>query len=199
MIQKNIPVELLCLIFELAYGYKFITDPLRDVDVQINIRESIPPCFLMSNLPPNGWVVCEKHDWEKPGVFSCTTCVRKFECVLIPSPFKRGNPYYPVDALDPTFPKWSPSVGAFLGLLSSNACQQNHTYKKCVLRKAFKMTNDSILRWNVYYETLFSKDFLLDSSNYFTEAYPWASDFISTVIEQLKGAQFLPFCSHKPV
>ena len=183
MIQKNIPVELLCLIFQFAYGIMFYCDPLRDGDVQKNIQESIPPCFFMSNLPPVGWFAC-------PNV---TDILLQVECILIPSPFKRGNPYYPTHALDPTFPQWSQSAITFVKLLSGTACQNNHTYKKCIVRNATKMVRGSVLRWNVYYKSVFSKNFLLDKKNYFVEAYPWSKQFISLVCGQLQRAQFLPF------
>ena len=192
MVQKNMPVELLCLIFEFAYGYKFFCDPLRDVDVQKNIQESIPPCFFNSTLPPVGWFTITSGDWNRT---CCQQCVQVLECVLVPSPFKRGNPYYPTHGLDTSFPKWAPSVLAFVRLLSSTACQRNHTYKKCIVRNATKMIRGSVLQWNVYYERLFSKDFLLDKKNYFLEANPWANQFISKVCDQLRRAQFLPFYS----
>ena len=192
MLQKNIPVELLCLIFEFGYGIKFFCNPLRDVDVQKNIQESIPPCFFMSTLPPVGFFACTKHDYVQEYV---SEMLRQVECVLIPSPFKRGNPYYPTHGLDTSFPQWSQSAVTLVKLLSSTACQHNHTYKKCIVRNATKMIRGSVLRWNVYYKSVFSKDFLLDKKNYFLEAYPWSNQFISTVCDQLQRAQFLPFYS----
>ena len=196
MVRKNIPVELLCLIFEFAYGYKFSSNPIHDVDVQKNIQACIPACFFMSTLPPVGWFTCTTRDYTSQFLFHR---LRQVECVLIPSPFKRGNPYYPTHGLDPLFPKWSPSVAAFVKLLSSTACQHNHTYKRCIVRKALQMMQDSVLSWNVYYKSLFHRDILLEKKHFFLKAYPWSEPFISMVISQLHTAQFLPFCSHELV
>ena len=95
MTIKNIPLELLCLIFDFTYNCSCLKNPMEDVEVQKNIQRSVPPCFLMSRLPKLGWT-------ERNG----SEYVRNFECILIPSPLKRGNPYFPKCQLDPGIPKW---------------------------------------------------------------------------------------------
>ena len=185
MTLKNIPLELLCLIFDFSYNCSCLKNPMEDVEVQKNIQRSVPPCFLMSRLPKKGWT-------ERNG----SEYVRNFECILIPNPFQRGNPYFPTCQLDPGFPKWSPTLETFAGLLTSSACRRNHTYKACVLRKVRMMRHASVLRWNDFFQSLFSKDYLLDPENFFMYAYPWSRSFISEVTSQLRTAQFLPFYSH---
>ena len=183
--QKNIPLDLMFLIFDYAYGWRFSCDPMDDVDAQKNIQESIPPCFLMARLPKPKWFHPEM------GVH----CLHKLDCILVPSPYRKGNPYYPTGALDPLFPRFSPAINSFVGLLSSYTCRRNHTYKACAIRRGEQLSNAELWEWNHYYKDFFSKGFLTDPRSFYQHAFPWSQAFIAEVCFQLEGAQFLPFYS----
>ena len=201
--HKNIPLDVLCIIFAYAYDVLFKDDPMKDVDVQKNIQESIPPCFLMSRLPKPDWFKFQEHHpcrrcWANCNhTHVCLNCLRKLDCILIPSPFQKGNPYYPSHALEPCFPKFSPTIKTFIGLLSGFSCKRNHTYKACAVRRAQQLTQAELGEWNHYYRDFFSKDFLTDPTCFYMGAYPWSKPFIVEVCSQLSEAQFLSFCSPK--
>ena len=201
--SKNIPLDLLYIIFDYAYNTPFLADPMIDVGVQKNIQESIPSCFLMSRLPKPEWFNVSNHPpcrrcWSSCNHTNlCPHCLRKLDCILIPSPFQKGNPYYPSHALEPMFPKFSPTIKTFIGLLSGFACKRNHTYKACALRRAEQLSHAKLGEWNHYYRDFFSKEFLTDPTSFFQGAYPWSKPFIEEVCSQLSKAQFLSFCSPK--
>ena len=201
--HKNIPLDILFIIFGYAYADGFSEDPMKDVDVQKNIQESIPACFLMSRLPRPEWFCSPDHPpcrrcWANCNATNlCPNCLRKLDCILIPSPFQKGNPYFPTHALEPLFPKFSPTIKTFIGLLSGFACKRHHTYKACAVRRAEQLSHAGIAEWNHYYEDFFSKEFLTDPTCFYLGAYPWARPFIEEVCSQLSKAQFLSFCSPK--
>ena len=203
--QKNIPLDLIYIIFEFAYNTKFSEDPMNDVEMQKNIQESIPPCFLMSKLPRPDWFSWDNHHpcrrcWSNINHTQlCPNCVKKLDCILIPSPYQKGNPYYPSHCLEPAFPKFSPTINTFIGLLSGWTCKKNHTYKACAIRRASQLTKAKIGEWNHYYKTFFSKEFLTDPQSFFLSAYPWSRPFITEVCCQLSKAQFLSFCSKETI
>ena len=58
MTPKNIPHDLLCLIWDFTYNVPGDTSPLKDLETQFEIQRSIPPCFLMSQLPKPEWNTC---------------------------------------------------------------------------------------------------------------------------------------------
>ena len=130
--QKNIPLDIIYIIFEYAYNTKFSEDPMNDVEIQKNIQESIPPCFLMSKLPRPDWFCMDNHRpcrqcWSCiSNTQLCPNCMKKLECILIPSPYQKGNPYFPSHCLEPAFPKFSPTINTFIGLLSGWTCKKNH-------------------------------------------------------------------------
>ncbi len=82
-----------------------------------------------------------------------------------------------------------------MGLLSSIACRQNHTYKACAIRRGKNLAQASIGMWNHFYEDFFSKEFLTDPQSYYLNAHPWSEPFIVEMCSQLGRARFLPFCS----
>ena len=61
MFDKNLPTDLLNIICKFAYNIKMKTDPIKDIELQKNIQESIPPCFLMSRLPKPEWFTTQNH------------------------------------------------------------------------------------------------------------------------------------------
>ena len=63
MYDKNLPTDLLNIIFKFAYNIKMKTDPIKDIELQKNIQESIPPCFLMSRLPKPEWFTKSPPLW----------------------------------------------------------------------------------------------------------------------------------------
>ena len=205
MYDKNLPTDMLNIIFKFAYNIKMKTDPIKDIELQKNIQESIPPCFLMSRLPKPEWFTTQNHPlcgpcWKNCNIHRlCDKCVHNLDCILVPSPFKKGNPYYPTCGIDPTFPKWSPAIGTFVDLLSRHACRKNHCYKACLLRKVEKMFTQSVLLWNEYFGQMFNKEFMLEPNNFFRKAYPWSDCFITKFCEELSMAQFLPLCSNRHI
>ena len=204
MSTPNIPQVLLCLIFDFAYDIPKNTDPLKDVEIQSCFQDSIPSCFLMANLPRPEWFTCQEPVYlcgpcmcNRNITHLCDSCLAKLECILVPSPFRKGNPYFPSSGLDKSFAKFSPAIETFIDHLSHNACRLNHVYKGCALRKVRKMTTASLYEWNEYYGTLLSRDFLTEPGNFFLNAYPWTKPFITEVCHQLQQARFLPFWSQK--
>ena len=183
-VTKNIPLDIVYIIFKYAYDYDFTSDPMKDVDVQKNIQESIPPCFLMATLPKPEFFV-RSLDYQ---------IYHELGCIMVPSPFRKGNPYYPSGRLERLFPKFSPAISTFVGLLSGYACTKNHTYKACAVRKAEQLCHATIGQWNDFYRDFFSKDFLTDPGNFYRYAYPWSGPLITTMCAQLAEAQFL-LCS----
>ena len=206
MTQIQIPGDLVNIIFAYAYnvkGQNKQTNPLYDLTLQTNIQNSIPKCFLMSRLPKPEWFTTQKHPlcgpcWKNCAINRlCDKCYHNLECILVPSPYQRGNPYYPSYGLDKAFPKWSTAIGTYVDLLSRYSCRKNHVYKACILRKTEKMFTESLLLWNEYYGGLFSKDFMSEPKSFFLNAYPWANQFITTMCAELREAQFLPVCSDR--
>ncbi len=157
---------------------------MKDVDVQKNIQESIPSCFLMATLPKPEFFV-RSLDYQ---------IYHELGCIMVPSPFRKGNPYYPSGRLERLFPKFSPAISTFVGLLSGYACTKNHTYKACAVRKAEQLCHATIGQWNDFYRDFFSKDFLTDPGNFYRFAYPWSGPLITKMCAQLAEAQFL-LCS----
>ena len=204
MSTPNIPLDLMRLIFDFAYNIQDNTDPLKDVELQSCFQDSIPPCFLMSNLPKPEWFTCTDPLYlcgpcmmNRQITHLCETCMSKLDCILVPSPFKKGNPYYPSSGLDKHFAKFSPAIESFVDCLSHNACRLNHVYKGCALRKVRKMMSASLYEWNEFYGTFLSRDFLTEPDNFFLDAYPWSRTFIIEICHQLQRARFLPFWSQK--
>ena len=202
--QENIPLVLIHIIFDFVFNTQFKDNPMFDVDVQKNIQESIPSCFLMSRLPrPEYFCVVNRPPCRRCWAMCnstnlCMNCLRKLDCILIPSPFQKGNPYFPTHMLDPKFPKFSPSIKTFIGLLSGFSCKRNHTYKACAIRRAEQISRASLGEWNHYFRTFFSKEFLTDPTCFYLGAYPWSKPFIEEVCSQLSRAQFLSFYSPEP-
>ncbi len=199
--QESIPLDLVHIIFDYSFNTKFKDDPMFDVDVQKNIQESIPSCFLMSRLPRPEYFCAVEHPpcrrcWSNcNATHLCINCLRKLDCILIPSPFKKGNPYFPTHLLDRKFPKFAPSIKTFVGLLSGFSCKQNHTYKACAIRRAEQISRAGLGEWNHYFRTFFSKEFLTDPTSFYLNAFPWSKTFIEEVCSQLSQAQFLSFYS----
>ena len=202
MTPKNMPHDLLCLIWDFTYNVPGDTSPLKDLETQFEIQRSIPPCFLMSQLPKPEWKTCEDPNYlcgpcmcNRNITHLCEDCLHKMDSILIPSPFKRGNPYYPSNGIDKKFQKFSPAIESFMECLSHSACRKHHLYKGCALRRVRKMIKASVLEWNHYYGSLFAKDFLTNPANFFLEAYPWSRELVTEFCRQLRQARFVPFWS----
>ena len=202
MTAENIPRDILRLIWEFAYNIRHQLSPLKDLETQFEIQRSIPPCFLMSQLPKPEWFTCSTPVYlcgpcmcNRNITNLCEECINKLDSILIPSPYKRGNPYYPSAGIDKNFQKFSPSIENFVDSLSHSACRKNHVYKGCALRRVRTMFKSSLLTWNHYYGSLFAKDFLTNPENFFLEAYPWSREFVTEFCRQLHQARFLPFWS----
>ena len=171
------PVDLWRLVWGFAWNFRPKINPLDDLARVLDIQKCVPSMFLRDRVPPKSWVVCQK------------AATNQLYQLFPLNPFKKGNPYLPLETVDPKFHLWSFLPSLILNMLTKPGVRKMATYRGVLERRLLRHYNRPLLQWNKSLQELF-----LPLSHLAPEFFRddlWKVPFSLRVLSELKEACFL--------
>ena len=154
-----LPRDMLDIVWDYAYLVRTKTCPLHDVARMAIIQQSVPSIFLKPTLPASpifdlGWAFLKEQEFSYSNLY-------------IPTPYARGNPYFPSSGLCTYVTPWAFTLYRLVQLMARKAIKNDlRTYPAILMRKANRHFNSKIDDWNHAFMSFWSRDAFLNEDCY---------------------------------
>ena len=153
-------------VMDIVTGYAFGASwrtVSREIPICIAAQDCVPPSFLLNELP------C-RYEWGRQ-----------------PNPYKRFNPYTPIQKLIADSP-WSYVPGKLAHSICRRSIRKLKTYRGVMMRHTIKMMNGPIQSWNQALEKVWKR---LNISHFRRNV---SGSMIRKLMEEITYSSPLPLC-----
>ena len=188
MNMDMLPIALFDVICEYAYNCPCEKDMFLDIEYQWMVQKNIPALFFTPCVPTLPLFQRERYI----SLYVARRNHSHYVELFTYNPFRKGNPYFPTNAIHQHAKMWSSVPLDMCSLLRNNVVRKARKYKGSLAKnlRQFLNTNQCWLEsWNQALLTIFSHDFWYDVHSY-TPYSPLEDQLIKDWVADLRGARF---------